>query len=88
MGTVERAGDDHTSEVESGEEEEIVGGGELAHHLMKRRIRTLTKTLGRRKCPTRRIDARRLSDRPLALYIASLAARCGSTASLARVVGP
>ncbi|XP_026736188.1 nucleosome assembly protein 1-like 1 isoform X2 [Trichoplusia ni] len=35
MGTVERAGDDHTSEVESGEEEEIVGGGELAHHLMK-----------------------------------------------------
>lgn len=36
MGTVERAGDDHTSEVESGEEEEIVGGGELAQHLMKR----------------------------------------------------
>ncbi|KAJ8720926.1 hypothetical protein PYW08_006391 [Mythimna loreyi] len=35
MGTVERAGDDHTSEVESGEEEEIVGGGELAQHLMK-----------------------------------------------------
>lgn len=36
MGTVERAGDDHTSEVESGEEEEIVGGDELAKHLMKR----------------------------------------------------
>lgn len=35
MGTVERAGD-ATSEVESGEEEEIVGGGELAEHLMKR----------------------------------------------------
>ncbi|XP_026751725.2 nucleosome assembly protein 1-like 1 isoform X1 [Galleria mellonella] len=35
MGTVERSGDDHTSEVESGEEEEIVGGGELAQHLMK-----------------------------------------------------
>lgn len=35
MGTVERAGD-ATSEVESGEEEEIVGGGELAQHLMKR----------------------------------------------------
>ncbi|CAG9782540.1 unnamed protein product [Diatraea saccharalis] len=35
MGTVERAGDDHTSEVESGEEEEIVAGGELAQHLMK-----------------------------------------------------
>ncbi|XP_063537900.1 nucleosome assembly protein 1-like 1 isoform X1 [Cydia strobilella] len=34
MGTVERAGD-ATSEVESGEEEEIVGGGELAQHLMK-----------------------------------------------------
>lgn len=36
MGTVERAGDDHTSEVESGEEEEMVGGDELAKHLMKR----------------------------------------------------
>ncbi|XP_053616237.1 nucleosome assembly protein 1-like 1-A isoform X2 [Plodia interpunctella] len=35
MGTVERSGDDHTSEVESGEEEEMVGGGELAQHLMK-----------------------------------------------------
>ncbi|CAH0397105.1 unnamed protein product [Chilo suppressalis] len=35
MGTVERAGDDHTSELESGEEEEIVAGGELAQHLMK-----------------------------------------------------
>ncbi|XP_063384707.1 nucleosome assembly protein 1-like 1 [Cydia fagiglandana] len=34
MGTVERAGD-ATSEVESGDEEEIVGGGELAQHLMK-----------------------------------------------------
>ncbi|XP_061717285.1 nucleosome assembly protein 1-like 1 isoform X2 [Cydia pomonella] len=34
MGTVERAGD-ATSEMESGEEEEIVGGGELAQHLMK-----------------------------------------------------
>lgn len=40
MGTVERAGDDHTSEVESGEEEEIVGGGELAQHLMKRSVKT------------------------------------------------
>lgn len=35
MGTVEHAGD-ATSDVESGEEEEIVGGGELAQHLMKR----------------------------------------------------
>lgn len=36
MGTVERAGDDHnTSEVESGEEEEVVGGGELAQCLIK-----------------------------------------------------
>lgn len=34
MGTVERAGD-ATSEMESGEEE-IVGGGELAQHLMQR----------------------------------------------------
>uniref|UniRef100_A0A1E1W5B4 Nucleosome assembly protein 1-like 1 n=1 Tax=Pectinophora gossypiella TaxID=13191 RepID=A0A1E1W5B4_PECGO len=34
MGTVERAGD-ATSEVESGEDEEVVGGGELAQHLMK-----------------------------------------------------
>lgn len=32
---VERAGD-ATSEVESGDEEEIVGSGELAEHLMKR----------------------------------------------------
>lgn len=36
MGTVERSGDDHTSEVDSGEEEEIVAGGELAQHIMKR----------------------------------------------------
>lgn len=35
MTTNERAGD-ATSEVESGEEEEMVGGGELAAHLMKR----------------------------------------------------
>jgi hypothetical protein len=41
MGTVERVGDDHTSEVDSGEEEEIVGGGELAEHLMKRFVHTL-----------------------------------------------
>ncbi|XP_072945546.1 nucleosome assembly protein 1-like 1 isoform X2 [Epargyreus clarus] len=32
MGSVERAGD-ATSEVESGEEEEVIGGGELAQHL-------------------------------------------------------
>lgn len=38
MGTVERSGDDHTSEVESGEEEEMVGGGELAQHLMSRYV--------------------------------------------------
>lgn len=37
MGSVERAGD-ATSEVESGEEEEIVAGGELAAHLMKRYV--------------------------------------------------
>lgn len=36
MGTVERAGDDHTSEVESGDEEEVVRGGDLAQHLIKR----------------------------------------------------
>ncbi|XP_060806366.1 nucleosome assembly protein 1-like 1 isoform X2 [Amyelois transitella] len=35
MSAVERSGDDHTSEVESGEEEEMVGGGELAQHLIK-----------------------------------------------------
>lgn len=35
MGTVERAGDDHASDVESGEEEEMIGGGELAQQLMK-----------------------------------------------------
>ncbi|KAG7304816.1 hypothetical protein JYU34_010184 [Plutella xylostella] len=34
MGTVEKAGD-VTSELESAEEEEMVGGGELAAHLMK-----------------------------------------------------
>ncbi|KAL4713466.1 hypothetical protein ACJJTC_010451 [Scirpophaga incertulas] len=33
MGTVERAGDEHTSEVESGDQEEMVGGGEIATHL-------------------------------------------------------
>lgn len=36
MGTVERSGDDHTSEMESAEEEEVVGSGELAQHLLKR----------------------------------------------------
>ncbi|GBP42503.1 Nucleosome assembly protein 1-like 4 [Eumeta japonica] len=35
MGSVERAGD-ATSEMESAEEEEMVGGGELAQHLMNR----------------------------------------------------
>nr|XP_021207483.1 nucleosome assembly protein isoform X2 [Bombyx mori] len=35
MGTVERSGDDHTSEMESAEEEEVVGSGELAQHLLK-----------------------------------------------------
>lgn len=35
MGTVERVGDDHTSEMESGEEEEVVGGGELTQQLLK-----------------------------------------------------
>lgn len=35
MGTVERAGDDHASEMESGEEEEVVGGGELTQQLLK-----------------------------------------------------
>lgn len=35
MGTVERAGD-ATSEVETGDEEEMVESGDLAQHLMKR----------------------------------------------------
>lgn len=33
-----------------------------------RRIRTLTKTPGRRKCPTRRIDARRCPTAPSVIY--------------------
>lgn len=38
MGTVERAGDDHTSEMESGDEEEVVGGGELTQQLLKGQV--------------------------------------------------